>query len=536
MATSFSRGYKIKLIGTGLEAGTWGTSTNENLKRIDQALAGAATSFNMTSPSAPSSYTSNTLSWCLGDTTDAWEAGSEARNRYVNFTGSVGAHQTVRIHGTTSSVDGVDRVYFVKNGLSGGDYTITFKGASGDTGVALNVGATAMIYDASGTVENALGKLQLDGLEFNASSDISILDNDASALDITEDTNSYLKFTTTNSSEAVVVGQKLDIDDAEIDVATQATGIAIKDNEAAALDITEASNSYLKFTTTNSSEAVVVGQTLDIDSASIDVATQATSISIKDNEAASLDIKEASNSYLKFTTTNSSEAVVVGQTLDIDTATVDLTTQATAMSVNTSSTTALDIKDGGTSLLAVDTTNNQVVMPTVDIGGGAIDGTIIGAASAAAGTFTDATADDVVVAGTDGYINFVTGNGDSGYGIKNASGTIQAKNDSGAWADLLTVVGTIETPDSSGAALNKEGRFTVGPVKFYFNRYNVTGDDTIDLNGEFSIIWTVLATQSQRDSQDKNIEAWVDASTNTSIHVVSPSTRQVTVLCIGLPD
>ena len=45
----------------------------------------------------------------------------------------------------------------------------------------------------------------------------------------------------------------------------------------------------------------------------VDASAQTNILSIKDNEAASLDIKEGSTSYLKFTTTNSSEKVVVGQ-------------------------------------------------------------------------------------------------------------------------------------------------------------------------------------------------------------------------------
>ena len=45
----------------------------------------------------------------------------------------------------------------------------------------------------------------------------------------------------------------------------------------------------------------------------VDASAQTNILSIKDNEAAALDIKEGSTSYLKFTTTNSSEKIVVGQ-------------------------------------------------------------------------------------------------------------------------------------------------------------------------------------------------------------------------------
>jgi len=45
----------------------------------------------------------------------------------------------------------------------------------------------------------------------------------------------------------------------------------------------------------------------------VDASAQTNILSIKDNEAASLDVKEGSTSYLKFVTTNSSEKIVVGQ-------------------------------------------------------------------------------------------------------------------------------------------------------------------------------------------------------------------------------
>ena len=55
----------------------------------------------------------------------------------------------------------------------------------------------------------------------------------------------------------------------------------------------------------------------------VDFSGQANSLTLPDNQAAALDINEAGTSYLKFTTTNSSEKVVVGK--DMDTGTVNVT-------------------------------------------------------------------------------------------------------------------------------------------------------------------------------------------------------------------
>jgi hypothetical protein len=81
-------------------------------------------------------------------------------------------------------------------------------------------------------------------------------------------------------------------------------------------------------------------------------------VSMTDNTAAAFDIKEGSNSYLKFDTTESSELITASK--------------------------AFTVASGVT-----------FTTDTADINGGAIDGTTIGGASAAAGTFTTATATSV---------------------------------------------------------------------------------------------------------------------------------------------
>ncbi len=146
---------------------------------------------------------------------------------------------------------------------------------------------------------------------------IALKDNLANALEIKEGSASYLKFVTTDSGEKVVVGQTLDIDSASVDLSTQASSISIKDNEAAALDIKEGSTSYLKFVTTDSGEKVLFGKSLDIDGANIDVATQATTLVIKDNEAAAFTIKEAGNAYLTCISTDSGEKTQINKPLSL---------------------------------------------------------------------------------------------------------------------------------------------------------------------------------------------------------------------------
>ena len=54
-------------------------------------------------------------------------------------------------------------------------------------------------------------------IDFTAAGDIKMLDNNASALDITEAGNSYLAFVTTNGSEKIVLGKKLEAGAVEIE-------------------------------------------------------------------------------------------------------------------------------------------------------------------------------------------------------------------------------------------------------------------------------------------------------------------------------
>ena len=54
------------------------------------------------------------------------------------------------------------------------------------------------------------GELHIrQGINMTTSQDITFLDNNAAALDFLEGSNSYLKFVTTNGSESVVIGQAL---------------------------------------------------------------------------------------------------------------------------------------------------------------------------------------------------------------------------------------------------------------------------------------------------------------------------------------
>src|SRR6056300_783298 len=110
----------------------------------------------------------------------------------------------------------------------------------------------------------------------------------------------------------------------------------------------------------------------------VSLATQATSLTVKDNETNALDINEGGTSYFKVTTTDGSEKVTVGKELAVAETisaaagmtlapvgnltithggVVSLAGQATSLTIPDNEASALDINEGGNSYLNFVTTN-----------------------------------------------------------------------------------------------------------------------------------------------------------------------------------
>ena len=140
MASTYSQ-YKIQLIGTGDEAGQWGTITNNNFgsdtpgtyRGFEQAIGGRA--------DVTMSSTTITLSLTNSN------AAQDARALYLNLSGTPGGAADL-------VVPALQKSYLVKNGTTGG-YAVTIK-VTGQTGVSIPNGKTVWVYNNGTDVVTAV--------------------------------------------------------------------------------------------------------------------------------------------------------------------------------------------------------------------------------------------------------------------------------------------------------------------------------------------------------------------------------------------
>jgi hypothetical protein len=140
MASTYSQ-YKIELIGTGDEAGQWGTITNNNFgsatpntyRGFEQAIGGRA----------DVTMSSTTVTLSLTDSNDS----QNARALYLNLSGTPGGAADL-------VVPALQKSYLVKNGTTGG-FAVTIK-VTGQTGVSIPNGKTVWVYNNGTDVVTAV--------------------------------------------------------------------------------------------------------------------------------------------------------------------------------------------------------------------------------------------------------------------------------------------------------------------------------------------------------------------------------------------
>ena len=122
MASTYSSSLKLTLIGDGEQAGTWGSTTNNNLNLVEQAVTGVD-GIDLTG------LTTYTLSSFNG-TTD------ESRNAVLLFTGTPASTVTI-----TAPLQ--NKFYIIKNGTG---QIITMTASGGAISLSIPAGVTAQCY------------------------------------------------------------------------------------------------------------------------------------------------------------------------------------------------------------------------------------------------------------------------------------------------------------------------------------------------------------------------------------------------------
>ena len=427
MATTFSTNYQIKLIGDGEEDTTWGASTNKNLQLIEQ-MAGGGSVVQVESPSGASTWTSEskTLTWITSDTADAGAANSEGRSRFVKFTdgGSLtGGPIIINIRGSADA-EKPERVFFVKNDLT--TQVLELNNGSGANYSVAN-GAYAVVYCSGGTggaVENVLNDLQVGGLNFEEAATIKIKDNVADALDITEGTNSYITIDTLDASTGrrVIIGsettdlEEFVINTDLVNLSVQPTELRLKNDEALALKITDSAQTYVNLDTQSASVATITVDETKVVSANTTVGLAAAEATIRSNGNGNLTLKTGNTNTGSITIVDDSNEDILLKNHGTGKVMVGSSGHIATITSNGAYDLKLETNDGANSgviqMTEADNGNiimtphgtGSVAMTKVDIDGGAIDGTVIGAAATAAITGTVVTASTSL----DGVIGTVT--------------------------------------------------------------------------------------------------------------------------------
>jgi len=124
MSSQPSTSLRLELIGSGEQAGTWGSATNVNLGTVlEQAICGYV--------SVPVSNVADTTLTAFPWTAD------QARSAVINLTGALTATRNV-------IAPAVPKIYIVKNSTTGA-FAVQFK-TSVSTGISIPNGKTALLY------------------------------------------------------------------------------------------------------------------------------------------------------------------------------------------------------------------------------------------------------------------------------------------------------------------------------------------------------------------------------------------------------
>ncbi len=354
MPSTYTVNLGIEKPATGEQSGTWGDTTNVNFDILDQAINGAE---RVTLTSAGSSGSPNSLQITNGATSDG-------RNKWLEFYSSsdLGGSAYVQL-----DPNDAEKIVFVRNSLAGSQSVILFQGtynAARDLEVPAGVDMVVK-FDGGGasaaTVTDVFTKLR--------ATEITTPTLTAGTADINGGTVDGAVIG--GSSAAAITGTTVTANTSLNIAGDGATVTGIKDED----DMS--SNSPTKLATQQSIKAYVDSQVGTVDTWAEVLANGATSGSTNPEVTAGQALK-----------TNTINETSAGSGVTIDSVLLkDDVVNATDIETG-----SISANDGTAAATIANSTGNftitNFISNSVDIGGGAIDGTNIGASSAGTGAFT----------------------------------------------------------------------------------------------------------------------------------------------------
>ncbi len=321
MASTYTDGLAVEIIGSGDKAGSWGDVTNNNLKALEQGVRGFST--------IALTGTSTTVNLPDGETASETSGDARIRSSVVRFTGASGDHTvTLQVGGTST---GVKTSFIAINAL---DSTHSLIIDVGGTDATIPNGYAAHVHVNGTTVTNSFANLAVDKI---ALKNTEIISNET-------------------DNEILIGADKVILGDGTGDVTLESNGnnnliVQTGHTNTGTMTIVDGSNGDISITPHGTGKVVM------------------DKVNIGGGEIDGTPIGANSANTGAFTTLAGTTSV-----------TTPLVTNNAAMSITTTA------SNGDISITPH--SSGKVVMDKVNIGGGEIDATPIGANSANTGAFT----------------------------------------------------------------------------------------------------------------------------------------------------
>jgi len=416
MPSTYTVNLGIEKPATGEQSGTWGDTTNINFDILDQAINGC---LSLTLASAGTSGSPNTLAISDGATSDG-------RNKWIEFVdgGDLGATAYVQL-----TPNDAEKIVFVRNSLSGSRSVILFQGT----------------YDAG------------RDLEVPAGVDMVVKFSGGGATATATDVFTRLRVTAIETPS--LTATTADINGGTIDGTTVGASSAS----------TGAFTTLTASTSLNIASSTTVDGVLDEDDMSSDSATKlATQQSIKAYVDSQVGTVDTLAEILANGNTSGANNLIIDNGQAITTNTVNETTAGSGVTID-----SVLLKDDGVNATNLEITNlkandgtaagsianstgavtiTSFISNSVDIGGGAIDGTNIGASTAGSGAFTTLSASGNTTLG-DASTDTVTVNGYMAIGGSPYSGIAAYIRTSGLQQTSQVAIQSSITANSTATSL-----------------------------------------------------------------------------------